>query len=1029
MLRLLTAFVDGELSERRCRKVGRLLRHSAKARELVGQLRADAAQLANLPRRKLERDLAQRLRQIPVARPAQPAVPHFRSSATAGISVARLACVVALCAVIIVASYVIGFRRAASAANNRADEVAPLAPETVDARTATPLPASAPSPRIQSAETEQAPTALQPEPEALPKEQEKPKEPEADQPSATPTPTAETNTAPAVSAQPSQAGSPASLSVLPDRMTLTGADRVQQLIVTARYGDGTLRDVGAEATYRFTDAKVARVGERGMVLPLANGTTRLTVESQGRTAEVAVTVRGMEREQPINFATEIIPVLSKLGCNSGACHGSAAGQAGFKLSLMASDPAADYDAIAHQARGRRVFPAAPERSLLLLKPTGAVGHGGVKRMEVGSAEHQLLVRWIRSGMPWGSKGDPQVVRITLEPQEQRLLPRRAHQQLVVTAHYSDGTTQDITRLAEYTNNNEELFAISKNGLVETSDLPGAGSILAKYQGHIAVFRATIPTGNVLEKFPQPNNFVDEKVFARLRQLGIVPSELCSDSEFIRRACLDITGSLPTQLFTPAEVEKFLADADPKKRDQLVATLLDKPEYSKYFALRWTDLLRNKRGNVNDPHCLTRPINFHNWIRDSLQQNKPYDQFVRAILTAVGEPVGANANPPAAWYTQVLDAKLMADDTAQVFLGTQINCAQCHHHPYEKWTQDDYWHFAAFFARVDRKTMTGRFNDTTQSVSVKSAGSVTPTQGPAQGRAYSVPRPLDGAELAVPSGQDPRHKLVDWMVRPDNPFFARALVNRYWGHFLGRGIVDPVDDMRVTNPPSNPELLKALEQDFIEHKFDLKHLIRTICASKTYQLSSVANAQNKNDMQNYSRHIPKRLQAEVLLDAIDQAVGSTSAFVTPQPKTSDGKAMAEEFSKVHKRAIDLPIVEITAPYFLDVFDKPQRSTVSECERPSDATLDQSVFLLNSGEIQHKLAAAGSRPAKLAADSRADADKIKELYLLCYARTPTPKEVDNLKKYLASRRRSVQTRQQAYEDILWAMINTKEFMFNH
>jgi hypothetical protein len=843
--------------------------------------------------------------------------------------------------------------------------------------------------------------------------------------------------APAVIAPPPPAGAASAgdvtgltrLSVLPERVTIVGADRVQQLAITGHFADGTLRDVTGQASLRAGDGKVVKVGDRGLLLPQANGTAEVVAELAGKSVKAPVTVRGMDRDQPINFANDIVPIFGKLGCSTGACHGSSAGQAGFKLSLLGFDPQVDYNSIVHQSRGRRVFPPAPEHSLLLLKPTGAVGHGGGKRLEADSAEYKLLARWIRSGMPVGNRTDPHVVRITLVP-EDRVLARRSAQQILVTAHYSDGSHEDVTRRVGYTSNNDELLAVSKTGLVEATEQAGGGSIMARYMDQVAVFRATVPTGNSLDKLPEANNFVDRLVFGRLKTLGIPPSELCTDSEFIRRAALDITGTLPT----PAEVEKFLADSAPKKRDRLVSDLLEKPEYGKYFALRWSDILRNKRGNANDPHCLDRAVNFHNWIRDSMQQNKPYDQFVRAILTAVGEPVGPNANPPAAWYTMVYDPSpmvmekmaLLADDTAQVFLGTQINCAQCHHHPYEKWTQDDYWHFAAFFARVDRKPLTPRSQpDTTQIIAVKSFGSVQSHQGVR--KTYSIPRPLEGAEVQVPAGQDPRQKLTDWMV--SNPLFARALVNRYWGHFMGKGIVDPMDDMRATNPPSNPELLDALAKDFVEHKFDLKHLIRTICTSKSYQLSSLANAHNKNDMQNYSRHVPKRLQAEVLLDAIDQAVGSTTEFPTSAPKFKDGKEAAAAFTKRYKRAIDLPIVEITAPSFLEVFEKPPRNTVTECERPSDATLDQSLYLLNSTEIQQKLAQDGSRAGKLATDSRPEAEKIKELYLFFYSRRPSDQEVRNLESYLSRRRASAQAKRQGYEDILWAMINTKEFLFNH
>jgi Protein of unknown function (DUF1553)/Protein of unknown function (DUF1549) len=585
----------------------------------------------------------------------------------------------------------------------------------------------------------------------------------------------------------------------------------------------------------------------------------------------------------------------------------------------------------------------------------------------------------------------------------------------------------VTSQAEYSSNEPEIVEVNAAGLVETHDRPGEGAIMVRHLGHLAVFRATIPLDMPAEKFrtPPPVNFIDELAFARLKQLNIPPSDLCSDSEFLRRASIDITGTLPDA----AEVEKFLADADPKKRVKLVDDLLGRPAYASYFTLKWGDILRNRRnGLVGVGGAQVRTTALHGWIRENLAKNKPYDQFVGEILTAKGDFSGADAEPPVGWYNVLRTPQALVDDTAQAFLGTRIQCAQCHHHPYEKWSQDDYWGLAAFFARVQLVNPNAKAPPKPPVKADKNgtrlvlAGEGTVT-GP-QGKVYTKPRSLDGAELTVPPDEDPRQKLVDWMVQPDNPFFARALVNRYWAHFFGRGIVEMPDDMRVTNPPSNPELLDALAKDFVTHTFDLKHLIRTICTSKTYQLSSTPNAYNATDKQNFARYYVKRLPAEVLSDAIDQATGVPSSFA----QAKGGPAV---------RAIDLPDEAVKTP-LLTAFGKPDRGSACECERSGSATLAQSLYLIGSADVHNKLKNPKSRAGLLAADSRPVSEKIKEIYLWAYARPPTAEELQIAEKFLARqpaapadmpRQQAALAKQWPYEDLLWALLNTKEFLFNH
>jgi hypothetical protein len=818
---------------------------------------------------------------------------------------------------------------------------------------------------------------------------------------------------------PIGSGAVRSLSALAAKVVLRGAGQLQQLVITGHYANGGIQDVTRQVTYRAVDPKVVRVDASGLLAAAQNGTTEVIAEFQGKAVKVLVTVEEADREQPINFTNEIVPIFSKLGCNSGACHGKSTGQNGFRLSLLGFEPQVDFEALTRESRVRRIAPSAPEASLLLQKPTGLMPHGGGRRLHADSRDYQTLLRWIRAGAPFGKDSDPKVVGLIVAPAH-RLAPPKSKMQITVAALFSDGSRRDVSADAEYSSNNPEIADVAEGGLIETLDNPGAGAIMVRYLGHVGVFRVTIPQEAPLEKytFPQPANFIDEHVFARLKQLRIPPSELCSDGEFLRRVSLDITGTLPTA----KEAEKFLADTDANKRDRLVDDLLSRPAYASYFALKWGDILRNRRdGIVGVGGKQERTLALHGWLRDSLAKNKPYDQFVRAIVTATGDFSGPNAQPAVGWYNVLRTPQALVDDTAQVFLGTRIQCAQCHHHPYEKWSQDDYWGLAAYFARVQlvnpknaapAKKANTKASATDTRVMLMPAGQVT---GP-HGKSYAKPRPLDGKELDLPASEDPRDKLVDWMVRPDNPFFARAIANRYWAHFLGRGIVDMPDDMRVSNPPTNEPLLDALAKDFIAHKFDLKHLIRTICTSKTYQLSSTPSEHNRKDKQNYARFYPRRLPAEVLFDAFDQVTGVSAKFV---PKAGSGSAKTGA-----TRAIELPDEAVKTPLLM-AFGKPERSSACECERSGAATLTQSLYLIGSTELHGKLKDKSGRVAQLAADSRPVPDKIKEIYLWVYARPPVAEELRTVQAYL----NAGGNRKEAYEDVFWALLSSKEFLFNH
>jgi hypothetical protein len=811
-----------------------------------------------------------------------------------------------------------------------------------------------------------------------------------------------TPTNPAVLPKP---GEIKELTANPASINLIGADDAAQMIVTANLNTGRTQDLSGDAQYVVADPKVVKITPTGRLFPLANGTTEITAKFLDKTVKVAVTAKSVDTDLPINFPNQVVPVFTKLGCNSGGCHGKASGQNGFKLSLLGFEPEVDYTALVKEARGRRVFPAAPERSLVLMKATGVMAHGGGKKMDPNSDEYKLVRRWIAAGLPYGQPTDPTVTKISIYP-EHRILTRQNRQQFAVYAHYSDGHIEDITRRAQYDSNDQEIATVDTQGLVRTLGMSGEAAIMARYMGNVATFRATVPLGPTPQFDFAESTVVDKFTLKKWRELGLKPSDLCSDEQFIRRVSLDITGTLPT----PEQVTAFVNDKDPKKRDKLVDKLLESPAYHYYFANKWADILRVKRRG--QPDRAEGTFAFHNWILEAVAQDMPYSYFARAILAASGDE---ERNPPTVWYKELAAPENFVDDTAQVFLGLRMACANCHHHPYEKWSQDDYWGLAAFFARVDRKNVpvmggglqqqgvqkTIFYNKAGRSVINKR------TQKPASIKA------LDGDVLDIASDVDPRQQLVDWMVDPKNPFFARAVANRYWAHFFGRGIVDPLDDMRVTNPPSNPELLDALAQNLIDNKYSLKSLIKTICKSHTYQLSSMPNDFNKHDKQTYARYYPKRLQAEVLLDAVCQVTASPTQF---------GGLPTDQHAP--NRAIMLPD-ESFASYFLDVFGRPQRISACECERVSEANLAQALHLLNSDEVQQKLNRGDGRADKLAKDTRPDNQKVEELFLWAFARKPS---ADDMKAALDHIAKHEKNKRVAYENIIWALLNTKEFIFN-
>jgi hypothetical protein len=714
-----------------------------------------------------------------------------------------------------------------------------------------------------------------------------------------------------------------------------------------------------------------------------------------------------EAPRPVSFVNDVVPVLTKAGCNSGACHAKAGqGQNGFQLSLLGFEPQEDYEHLVKEGRGRRVFAASPEQSLLLMKASARVPHGGGLRLDPTSESYHILRAWLLQGTPNDLATAPKLVALDVQPAKKSLKPK-AEQQLKVTARFADGRTRDVTPIALYEANDRAMAEATEAGRVKILDIPGNVAVMVRYQDKAAVFNVAVPLGAPVKHLPPTKNFIDQHVFANLKQLGIPPSPVCDDATFLRRVTLDIAGRLPTT----AEAEAFLASKDPAKRDQLVDALLTSPDYADFFANKWTALLKNKRDDTKD---ITANFAFHSWVRDSLLANKPYDRLVRELLAATGTIAD---NPPVAWYKRVKQPTEQLEDVAQLFLGVRMQCAQCHHHPFERWSQHDYYSMAAFFSQIGRKPTATAGEDV-----IFHKRGVAQTENK-KTRQPVKPAGLGDPTLEIPPDDDPRLRLADWMGDKRNPFFAKSLVNRYWKHFFKRGLIEPEDDIRDTNPPSNPELLDALARHFVDSGFDLRAVVRAIAQSSAYQLSATPNQHNGVDRQNFSRFYPRRLPAEVLLDAVDQFTGARTDFADLPPGT---------------RAVALPdnSYNRSSP-FLKVFGRPEGASVCECERASSASLAQSLHLMNAADVKAKLATSGGRAERLAKPGKPEAEKLRELYLAAFAREPQSHEQSVAEEYLAKPREdaagkplpSEQARRLAYEDLLWALINTKEFLYNH
>ncbi|MBA4190031.1 MAG: S-layer protein [Planctomycetaceae bacterium] len=706
------------------------------------------------------------------------------------------------------------------------------------------------------------------------------------------------------------------------------------------------------------------------------------------------------------FERDIQPILTRAGCNSGPCHGKARGQNGFQLSLLAFDHDFDYNAIVTEARGRRIFPANSTFSLLLRKASGLTPHGGGKKIHEGDAAYRTLERWIAAGCPRTPADAPHLLKVTVSP-DNSVMVFKATQQLTVTAHYSDGTKRDVTALSQFSSSESVYAAVDANGLVKAGPIPGEATIMARFAEKFAVCPVLIPLPTpvppaVYEALPRAN-FIDGHVWAKLQKLNLTPSESANDATFHRRAFLDVIGRLPT----PDEVRAFLAEKNPKKRERLIEALLQRPEYGDFWANKWTDLLRPNAYHVG----IKATYNLDQWLRQSFRKNQPYDQFVRELIAAKGSTF---TNGAVVMYRDRREPGELTTLVSQLFLGVRLDCAKCHHHPFEVWGQDDFYSFAAFFGRIGRKGtgISAPISGSEETIYLgdgtggKRNGSTV--KHPLTGKEMT-PTPLLGQPLDIPPERDPRDVLADWVTAPENPFFAKVIVNRVWADLMGRGIVDPVDDIRATNPASNPALLDALAADFRKNKYDLKSLIKTITASHAYGLATTPNDRNAADLRNYSRHYRQRLRAEVLLDMVSDVTGVPERFEAMPPGSRAMEVWTARAQSV----------------FLDSFGRPDPNADPPCERTPDTTVVQALHLMNAPNLYRKVTDDAGRCATLAKSAKTPAEIVDELYLLAYGRMPTDTEstaaVKRFEKPSASRRA-------ATEDLMWALINTPEFVFN-
>jgi hypothetical protein len=804
-----------------------------------------------------------------------------------------------------------------------------------------------------------------------------------------------------VSAKPEAAKSVANervvgLRVEPSKIVFTDARDSRRLLVFGKTADGRERDLSRQAKLAAADEAI-KIDAEGFVSPIREGETRIRIEAEGTRVEVPVSIHGLSESHPVTFVRDVMPILNKVGCTAGTCHGAAKGKNGFKLSLRGYDPGFDFQMLVHDVSGRRINRADPPQSLMLAKPTQQVAHGGGLRIELGSRYYKTILDWISQGTVFGDLEASRVAKLEVLPADILMNKPGLTQQMLVIAHYPDGMARDVTREAAYTSNTPTVAEITPDGQLTTLR-KGEAAALVRYEGKFVTVNVTVleeRPGFEWVQLPQ-NNFIDQHVDAKLKKLRIQASALTTDAEFLRRVCLDLIGLPPT----PQEIRAFLADPTENrvKRSRWIDQLLNRPEFVDHWAVKWGDLFRNNRNLVGDKGVWA----FQEWIRKSIAENKPYDQWVREMLTAKGSTF---ENPAANFFRVTKEPKVAMETTTQLFLGVRMVCTQCHDHPFEQWTQNQYYQMTAFFSSIGVKE---GLDSQEEIVYEKRAD--TEVKHPKDGRIVAAKYlfPVGKPEQIDQNG-DRREALVRWLTSKNNPYFAKSVANRIWSYFFGRGIIDPVDDIRASNPPSNEPLLAALTKDLTDHNFDLKHLIRTIVNSRTYQLSFRTNQWNKDDEVNFSHAQPRRLPAETLFDTLALATGTEFRF----------KELPRGL-----RAAQFPDSAVMMGGFLDQFGRPPRQSACECERRGDVSLIQALSLLNGSTVADAIADPEGRVAKLVMDKTPDKKLVEELYLAALSRPPQAKEFEMGLNYLASS----PNRAEKAQDLMWALINSNAFLFN-
>jgi hypothetical protein len=781
--------------------------------------------------------------------------------------------------------------------------------------------------------------------------------------------------------------------VFPPAIELSTSSDRQSFVVQVVQADGVTQDATDVAQVSFGDASLVR-REGNVLLPAKDGATDMSVTAGGRTLKVPVTVSRAGQERPVSFKLDVMPVFMRAGCNTGACHGAARGKDGFRLSLFGFDPDGDHFRLTRELAGRRISVAVPQDCLLVEKSTGAVQHTGGERYKADSSLNATILRWLEAGAPKDAADVAVPTSLELMPERIVLQGETAAQRLTVRAMYSDGTDRDVTSLAVFMSNNDGSAKIDGAGRV-TAGRRGEAYVFARFATFTVGAQVIVIPKDVAYAWPDvpEANYIDTLVFNKLKKLRMLPSGICDDATFLRRLTLDITGVLPT----PEEHARFAADAAADKRAKLVDELLGRKEFAEMWVMKWAELLQIKSDNQRMSYKGT--LNYFNWLQQQIADNVPFNEMVRDLLSSTG---GTFTNASTNFYQVEQDTLKLSENVAQVFMGMRIQCGQCHNHPFDRWTMDDYYGFAAFFSQVGRKT--GE-DPRERIIFNKGSGDV---KHPVGGRTMA-PRFL-GGEAPDLKGRDRREVLGEWLASPQNPFFARNLANVVWAHFLGTGIVEPVDDVRVSNPPSNPELLDALARRFTEYKYDFKKLVRDICLSRTYQLSTRSNPTNELDERNFAKAAIRRIRAEVLLDIISQA--------TETPNKFKGLPLGA-------RAVQIADGR-TSDYFLTTFGRATRDTVCSCEVKMEPNLSQALHLLN-GQNSNARVQQGGLVKRLVAEGRPAEQVIDTLYVRCLSRAATAREKERLLPMLKGLEKAAL--QQELEDIFWALLNSNEFIFNH